>query len=85
MLCHYQEIRQNKRKRSLQLAQNLILPQMTIILFNTKCCGELYQKYRGLNKIYIPSFDTHVRVLCRIWADGEQRRIDMGKNVGHLH
>ena len=83
MLCHYQEIRQNKRERSLQLV--FILPQMTMIPFNTKCFGELYQGCRELNKTHIPSFETHLKVLYRIWADGKQRRIDTGKNVGHLH
>ena len=83
MLCQYREIRQNKRERSLQLV--FILPQMTMIPFNAKCFGELYQEYRELNKIHIPSFETHDRVLYRIWADGKQRRIDTGKNVGHLH
>ena len=61
---------------SLQLV--FILPQMTMIPFYTKF-RELYQEYRELNKIHIPSFETHIRVLYRIWADSKQRRIERAR------
>ena len=75
----------NKQERSLQLL--FILAQMTIKPFNTKCFGQLYQEYRELNKIHIPSLETHVRVLYQIWADGKHS-VELTRarvNVGHFH
>jgi hypothetical protein len=45
-----------------------------------KCFGELYQEYRELNKIHIPSCETPVEVLYRSCADGKQRRVDTGNS-----
>ena len=42
--------------------------------------GELYQEYRELNKIHIPSCETRVKELYRSCGDGKQRRVDTGNS-----
>ena len=65
----------NKQERSLELV--FILAQMTVIQNALDNCTK---SIKGINKIHIPSLETHVRVLYWIWTDGKQRRIDTGKS-----